>query len=73
MAADVLTGTERVVYRLPSWAPGSDSAAFAPDGKRILFGYWCIYGDSCPASSRTEKTPPWPRSSPTGAGYDCCG
>ena len=55
MAVDSVTGTERVVYRLPSWAPGSGLAAFAPDGKRILFGFWCIYGDSCPASSRAER------------------
>ena len=55
MAVDAVTGTERVVYRLPSWAPGSGLAAFAPDGKRILFGFWCIYGDSCPASSRAER------------------
>ena len=55
MAVDSVTGTERVVYRLPSWAPGSGLAALAPDGKRILFGFWCIYGDSCPASSRAER------------------
>jgi Tol biopolymer transport system component len=55
MAVDVVTGAERVVYRLPSWAPGSGLAAFAPDGKRILFGFWCIYGDSCPASSRSPR------------------
>ena len=55
MAVDVATGAERVVYRLPSWAPGSGYAAFAPDGKRILFGFWCLYGDSCPASSRSPR------------------
>jgi Tol biopolymer transport system component len=55
MAVDVITGAERVVYRLPSWAPGSGYAAFAPDGKRILFGFWCLYGDSCPASSRSPR------------------
>jgi hypothetical protein len=55
MAIVVVTGAERVVYRLPSWAPGSGLAAFAPNGKRILFGFWCIYGDSCPASSRGER------------------
>jgi Tol biopolymer transport system component len=55
MAVDVVTGAGRVVYRLPRWAPGSGLAAFAPDGKRILFGFWCIYGDSCPASSRAER------------------
>ena len=55
IAADVITGTERIVYRLPSWAPGAGLAAFAPDGKQILFGFWCIYGDSCPASSRSPR------------------
>jgi len=38
MAVDVDTGAERVIYRVPSWALGSGYAAFAPDGKRILFG-----------------------------------
>ena len=55
MAIDVATGAERVVHRLPSWAPGSGYAAFAPDGKRILFGFWCLYGDSCPPSSRSPR------------------
>jgi len=55
MAVDVATGAERIVYRLPSWAPGSGYATFAPDGKRILFGFWCLYGDSCPASSRSPR------------------
>src|SRR5262249_28247243 len=34
---------------------GVGYAAFAPDGKRILFGFWCLYGDSCPASSRSLR------------------
>jgi Tol biopolymer transport system component len=55
MAADLVTGTERVIYRLPSWAPGAGLVAFAPDGRQILFGFWCIYGDSCPASSRSPR------------------
>jgi TolB protein len=55
MAVDVITGVQRVVYRLATWALGSGLAAFAPDGKRILFGFWCIYNDSCPASSRAER------------------
>jgi len=55
IAVDVATGAERVVYRIPSWAPGSGYAAFAPDGRRILFGFWCLYGDSCPASSRSPR------------------
>jgi TolB protein len=55
MAADLATGTERVIYRLPSWAPGAGLVAFAPDGRQILFGFWCIYGDSCPASSRSPR------------------
>jgi Tol biopolymer transport system component len=68
MAVDAVTGTERVVYRLPSWAPGSGLAAFAPDGKRILFGFWCIYGDSCPPSSRAERNATLATIQPDGRG-----
>jgi len=55
MAIDVASGAERLVYAIPAWAPGSGIASFSPDGKRILFGYWCIYGDSCPASTRAAR------------------
>ena len=55
IAVDVGTRRERVLYRIPKWAPGSGLAEFAPNGKRILFGYWCIYGDSCPPSSRAAR------------------
>ncbi len=52
---DVKSGTERLVYALPRWAPGSGLASFSPDGKRILFGYWCIWGDYCPAATRALR------------------
>jgi Tol biopolymer transport system component len=68
MAVDVVTRAERVVYQLPNWAPGSGLAAFAPDGKRILFGFWCIYGDSCPASSRAERNATLATIQPDGRG-----
>jgi Tol biopolymer transport system component len=55
IAANVATGKERLVYSLPPWAPGAGIPKFSPDGKRILFGYWCIYGDSCPASTRSRR------------------
>jgi Tol biopolymer transport system component len=68
IAADVVTGTERIVYRLPSWAPGAGLAAFASDGKQILFGFWCIYGDSCPASSRSPRNATLATIQPDGRG-----
>src|SRR5207247_363275 len=46
---------ERTVYRLPPWAPGSGIARWSPDGTRILFSFWCMYGDSCPSSTRRPK------------------
>jgi Tol biopolymer transport system component len=54
-AVDVKTGKERLVYRLPPWAPGAGLANFAPRGNRFLFGYWCIFGDSCPPSTRSAR------------------
>jgi Tol biopolymer transport system component len=55
MAVDVATGAERVVYRFPEWAPGAGAPTFSPDGKRILYSYWCIFGDDCPMSSRAPR------------------
>jgi Tol biopolymer transport system component len=55
LAIDVATRTERPFYALPPWAPGSGIATFSRDGKRILFGYWCIYSDACPASTRSLR------------------
>jgi Tol biopolymer transport system component len=52
---EVESSKERLVYALPRWAPGSGLASFSPDGKRILFGYWCIWGDSCPAATRAMR------------------
>jgi hypothetical protein len=52
VAVDVASGTERLVYRLPRWAPGAGAgASFSPDGRRILFGFWCGFGDQCPANA----------------------
>jgi Tol biopolymer transport system component len=55
IAVDVATQAERVVYELPAWAHGAGVPKFAPDGKRILFSFWCIYGDSCPPSTRSAR------------------
>jgi TolB protein len=55
MAIDVAGGAERLVYRLPNWAPGAGFPKFSPDGKRILFHYWCIWGDQCPEGSRAPR------------------
>lgn len=55
IAVDVVTRRERLAYRIPKWAPGSGTATFSPNGKQILFGYWCIYGDSCPPSTRADR------------------
>jgi TolB protein len=55
MAIDLAGGAERLVYRLPDWAPGAGFPKFSPDGKRILFHYWCIWGDQCPEGSRAPR------------------
>ena len=55
IAVDVATRVERTVYKFPRWAPGAGIAKFSPDGKRILFGFWCIYGDQCPTTSREPR------------------
>lgn len=55
MAVDVAGGAERLVYQLPDWAPGAGFPKFSPDGRRILFHYWCIWGDNCPAGARAPR------------------
>jgi Tol biopolymer transport system component len=47
MSVDVASRVERVLYTFPQWAPGAGVPKFSPDGKRILFAYWCIYNDEC--------------------------
>jgi Tol biopolymer transport system component len=55
MAVDVASGSERLVYKLPLWAPSSGIPKYSPDGTRILFGFWCVFGDQCPASTRRPR------------------
>jgi Tol biopolymer transport system component len=55
LAIHVDTKAEHQVYAIPAWAPGSGSATFSPDGGRILFGFWCIYGDNCPSSGHSAR------------------
>jgi Tol biopolymer transport system component len=55
VAVDVATGSERVVYSLPSWAPGAGLPKVSPDGTSVLFGYWCVFGDACPAGSHGRR------------------
>ena len=55
VAVNVLDGRERVLYSLPSWAPGAGIPSFSPNGQKILFGFWCIYGDQCPSVNRTRQ------------------
>jgi Tol biopolymer transport system component len=68
IAVNVTTRRERIVYRIPKWAPGSGLAAVSPNGKRILFGYWCIYGDSCPPSTRAHRNATLATIHPDGTG-----
>ena len=65
---DVESGTERLVYALPRWAPGSGLASFSPNGHRILFGYWCIWGDYCPAATRALRNSKLATIRPNGTG-----
>ena len=57
MAVDVRTGAERTIYRFPSWAPGGGLPKFSPDGRRIMFTYWCVIspGPDCPPESRADR------------------
>jgi Tol biopolymer transport system component len=55
LAIDVGSGEEHLVYALPPWAPGSGIATYSPSGSRILFGFWCIYGDNCPSSGHSAR------------------
>lgn len=52
VAVDVKSAAERLVYAFPHWAPGAGGgASFSPDGTRILFGFWCGFGDQCPSNA----------------------
>jgi Tol biopolymer transport system component len=57
IAVDVKTGVERTIYRFPSWAPGGGVPKYSPDGRRILFNYWCAIspGPECPPESRVPR------------------
>jgi Tol biopolymer transport system component len=55
IAVDVASGSERIVYTLPPWAPSAGIPKYSPDGKQILFGFWCVFGDQCPASTRSAR------------------
>jgi dipeptidyl aminopeptidase/acylaminoacyl peptidase len=68
IAINVATGVERIVYRFPRWAPGAGIPKFSPDGKRILFGFWCIYGDQCPSISREPRNEKLATIRPDGSG-----
>jgi Tol biopolymer transport system component len=69
IAVNVRTGAERVVYRLPRWAPGSGIPAFSPDGKWILFGFFCVAGDdACPLDSRSPRNAKLATIRPDGSG-----
>lgn len=70
IVVDVKTGVERVVYTFPPWAPGGGSPMFSPDGKRILFGYWCGYGDACPSSAFQRRNSRLATIRPDGTGLE---
>jgi dipeptidyl aminopeptidase/acylaminoacyl peptidase len=55
VAIDVESGQEHLVYALPPWAPGAGIAAYSPAGTRILFGFWCIYGDNCGSAGHSAR------------------
>ena len=55
MAVDVASGSESTVYALPAWAPSAGIPKYSPDGTKILFGFWCVFGDQCPASTRSAR------------------
>jgi Tol biopolymer transport system component len=66
-AIDVQTGAERTIYELPAWAAGAGTPYFSPSGDRIILSFWCIYGDDCPASSRSRRNARVATITPTGA------
>jgi Tol biopolymer transport system component len=70
MAVDVANGMERVIYRFPAWAPGAGDPKFSPNGKRILFTYWCTIavGDECPESTRSPRNAKLATIRPDGTG-----
>jgi dipeptidyl aminopeptidase/acylaminoacyl peptidase len=55
VAVNVETGAEQVVYTLPPWAPNAGIPKFAPNGKLILFSFWCAF-EPCPPGSRSART-----------------
>jgi Tol biopolymer transport system component len=69
IAVDVATRVERTVYMFPRWAPGAGIPKFSPDGRRILFGFWCIYGDQCPSTSREPRNEKLATIRPDGRGF----
>jgi Tol biopolymer transport system component len=73
VAVDVASGVEHHVYTLPAWAGGSGIASFSPSGSRILFGYWCIYGDGCGASGHSARNARLATIRPDGRGLDTLG
>jgi Tol biopolymer transport system component len=68
IAIDVASGAERTVYALPPWAPSAGIPKFSPDGTKILFGYWCVFGDQCPASTRSARNSRQATIRPDGSG-----
>jgi Tol biopolymer transport system component len=68
IALDVATRAERTLYRFPRWAQGAGEPEFSPSGKRIMFNYWCIFGDSCPPSTRASRNATLATINPDGTG-----
>jgi Tol biopolymer transport system component len=68
MAIDVASGVERTVYALPLWAPAAGIPKYSPDGTKILFGFWCAFGDQCPASTRSARNSRQATIRPDGSG-----
>jgi Tol biopolymer transport system component len=64
----VATRAQRTVYRFPRWAQGAGEPDFSPSGRKILFSYWCIYGDSCPPSTRAARNATLATIRPDGTG-----